>query len=239
MQNFNNPEAKTYLSPFSREYWKCALSEMTKPKMLVIMAMTVALRVAVKSLSVPVAESVNITFGFFINAVASMICGPVLALVGGAVCDTLGAVIFPMGPYFLPFMLVEMTGSFIFSLFLYKARLSVLRTLLSRFAVVFVCNIVMTPIINKYYYILVLGRDYTLIRLARVVKNVVLFPAESLLLVLFLGAVVKATDRLGLTCSGTSGLKIKPSDIAFLCTLALVAVEFVLIYIYIKSKGIV
>ena len=45
-----------------------------------------------------------------------MIYGPLVGLLVGAVSDTIGAVLFPTGAYFFPFIFVEMFSSFIFGL---------------------------------------------------------------------------------------------------------------------------
>ena len=45
------------------------------------------------------------------------------------VSDTLGALLFPTGAYFFPFIFVEMLGSFLFAVSLYRTKItSALRT---------------------------------------------------------------------------------------------------------------
>ena len=83
--------------PFNGRYWRLALSEFRSLKMLVVAAMLTALRIAVKSLTIQIMPGLNITFGFIVNAVGSMIYGPVVAVVTSAVSDTLGAILFPTG----------------------------------------------------------------------------------------------------------------------------------------------
>ena len=90
---------------------------------------------AMKPLRIPVATDVNITFGFIVNALGSMVYGPVVALLGGAVSDTLGYLVSPNGVYFFPFILLEMGGSFIFALFLYSTDITPVRLILSKFCV--------------------------------------------------------------------------------------------------------
>ena len=45
---------KLFKTPFCREYWQLALGEMKNPRMLVFAALILALRVAVKPLSIPI-----------------------------------------------------------------------------------------------------------------------------------------------------------------------------------------
>ncbi|NLU23648.1 MAG: folate family ECF transporter S component [Clostridiales bacterium] len=188
--------SKTFSTPFSRDYWRLAAGEVKNVRMLVLAALLVALRVALKSVVIPVGENLLISLGFFVNALGAMVFGPVMALLAAAVSDTLGAIFFPTGAYFFPFIFVEMLGSLIFALFLYRARITAGRIILCRFAVSFCCNIILTPIIMYYYYLFVLGKTYSILSLPRVVKNLALFPAECVLLVLFLGLMVPLVNRM-------------------------------------------
>ena len=111
---------KYFRTPFSAEYWAQAFSELKDTRSLVFAAVILALRIAMKPLKIPIAADVNITFGFIVNALGSMVYGPVVALLGGAVSDTLGYLVAPNGAYFFPFILLEMAGSFIFALYLWS-----------------------------------------------------------------------------------------------------------------------
>ncbi|MBO4264676.1 MAG: folate family ECF transporter S component [Clostridia bacterium] len=230
---------RLFSSPFSKDFWISAAREFTSVRSLCVCALIVALRVALKSISIEVAPSLSITFGFFANALGSMIYGPLAALVGGAVSDTLGALIFPSGPYFFPFIFVEMLGSFLFALFLYRQKVSVLRVFLSRFAVSFLCNIICTSALMIPYYQIFYNKDYTFLTLPRVIKNIMLFPAESVLLVLFLNALLPALSSLGFLPK-TQRMKFTKKNVFLLVVLTLVclllsAVLYIL-YIYLKDK---
>ena len=125
----------TYRTPFSLNYWRDACAELKSTRMLVLAALLVAVRVALKSLSIPVGESLYITVGFFVNAVGSMVYGPVLGFLSGIVCDLLGCLLFPKGPFFLPFTLIEGLGSLAYALFFYRARLSPTRIFAAKLTV--------------------------------------------------------------------------------------------------------
>ena len=105
-------EPRLFKHPFSRAYWKQAASELKDTRMLIFAALMVALRVALKSLTISIAPNLQISVGFFVNAFGAMVYGPVMALLGAAISDTLGCILFPTGPYFFPFIFVEMAGSY-------------------------------------------------------------------------------------------------------------------------------
>ena len=87
----------TYRTPFSLNYWRDACAELKSTRMLVLAALLVAVRVALKSLSIPVGRAFISPSAFFVNAVGSMVYGPVLGFLSGIVCDLLGCLLFPEG----------------------------------------------------------------------------------------------------------------------------------------------
>ena len=233
-----NVSTKTFRTPFSRDYWRLSLYEMHDVRVLVLAALVTALRIVVKMLAIPVGPSLNITFGFVFNAFGSMVYGPVVSLLTGAVSDTLGCLFFSRGePYFFPFIFSEMMGSFLFALFLYRAKLTPARIILARFAVTLVCNLILDPALLYWQYSL-MGKGFKLISLPRVIKNVTLFPAQCLLLILFLGVLTPITNRMKLTFSGDGKLKAEKKHIVLLILLTVLAVALVLLYyfVYLPNK---
>ncbi len=212
-----------YATPFSKAYWLDAACELKKPKMLAVAAILIAVRVALKSLAIPIAPpTLMINLGFFVNALGAMIFGPVTAILAAAISDTLGCVLFPTGAYFFPFIFTEIAGSLIFALFLYRAPLTNLRVTLARFCVSFFVNIVIQTPIMLLYYQMILGKPYAIFDLPRICKNLVLFPFESLLLILFLNVMTPLTYRMGLTYEPPKKLRITKRLVAFVIVLFLV-----------------
>ena len=89
----------------------------------------------------------------------------------------------------------------------------------------------------KWYYAIILGKDYALFRLARVIKNLCLFPAEALLLILWLGAVSYATYRMKLTYARTEKMKLSSSAVIGVILLTAVAAGGIFLYTYLVSSG--
>lgn len=221
-----------YRTPFSLAYWRDAAAQLFDVRILCAAAILIAMRVALKSVWIPVGPELNITVGFFVNALGASIFGPVVAIVAAAISDTLGCILFPQGTYFFPFIFVEIAGSLAFALFLWRAKLSATRIMLSRFAVVTVCNFILNPSIMLWYYAwLNNGGTYAFITVPRVVKNLALFPAEALLLVIFLGALVPILAKLRLIPKEQSGdIGITKKHIALLVVLFMIAAVIVVGY---------
>lgn len=231
-------ERELFKTPFNVKYWKLAFGEFNNWRTLVIAALIIAMRVAVKSFKIPIVPpQLYISFDFIVNSVGSMIYGPIVALAVGAVSDTIGCILFPTGPYFFPFILMEMMSGFIFALFLYRQKLTAWRAVLSRLAVVIICNFIIQPVIYTFYNQLFYGKEYAFITLLRVIKSAATFPLECIILVFFLGGVSFATYRMGYTHSRPEKLKLKPVHYVVLLLSVGIAIGAIFGYIYYKKAS--
>lgn len=222
-ESVSQSKQQLFSAPFSAAYWRLAAAELKSTRMLVLAAVLTALRIAIKSLSIPIGPSLNITFGFIINSVGSMIYGPVMAILTSAISDTLGAILFPSGPYFFPFIFEEIAGGLLFALFFYRTKISTMRVLLGRFSVTLVCNIILSPCLLYYYYLIYMGTSYNIFSLPRMIKNLALFPLQSLVMVLLFNAVLPLTNRMGLTYTGNVKLKFGKQEVVTLVILTAVS----------------
>ncbi len=221
----NDSRRTLYRTPFSKAYWAQAASEFKDLRMLLFAALMIALRVALKPLGIPIAADLRINTGFFINAFGAAAFGPVVAVPAAAVSDLLGCILFPQGVYYPPFMLTEIAGSVIFALFLYRTEVTPLRVILSRFCICFFVNILLqTPIMRGYYAFIGSSALYPLFDTVRIAKNLVLFPVEAVLLILFLRAVVPPVQKLGYIASGVDRLSLTKKHVAALIALFLLSV---------------
>lgn len=218
-------------SIISKSYWLCAAKQFSNVKIIAVAAVIIALRLAVKLFKIPLAADLFLTFDCYVNAVGSFVYGPLVGLAVGAVSDTIGAILMPTGAYFFPFIFVEMFSSFIFGLFLWKRQLHVVRTVMSKFTVNFVCNIIMNSILMKWYYAF-FGIDtiYPFINVARIVKSLVLFPLEGALIFAVLQAVLPALKPLGLTDGLYIKQKITAKHIVLMVVLTVLSIALVIFY---------
>ena len=86
---------------FSTSYWREAARQLKDVRMITVAALIVALRIAVKFLKIQIAPGLNISLDGYVNSLGSVIYGPVVGLVVGAISDTLGCLVTGrMGEYF-------------------------------------------------------------------------------------------------------------------------------------------
>ena len=228
-----------YQTPFSRDYWRDAASEMKITKMLVVTALMTALRIALKPLAIPLGPSLNIQTAMLATALGAMIYGPVVAIPAAIVSDTIGFMIFPNGEYFLPFVLTEIASTMIYALFLYRARVSPTRVMLARFCICFLVNVVLQQFIIAWQYAFYGSSEDAIkamtdvLTTTRIIKNLFFFPIESVVLTLFLKVLLPVTQRAKLTfCKDADMTITKKQIIAMVC---LVLVGAVSSYFYLDN----
>lgn len=241
-----NPSSLTRPSVFSAAYWRSAAANLKDTRMLALAAMIVALRAVCKMLEIPLAPGLNINVAALFNSVGAMVYGPVVGVVGAIISDPLGYLLHPDGPYFLPFMLVDMSSSFIFGLLFWRRPLTVSRAMTAKFTVNMVSNVILTSVIMKWYYLIFFGVEkaqaYNLINLTRIVKNLVMFPIEAILITVVLGALSPALYRLRLLPEKPN-LRLVWWHYLLLAVLTLVAIGLVIFYVvflkdYVKAHNL-
>lgn len=89
---------------------------------LVTLALLVALEVVLSRMLSIRTFDMTFSFGFIAVVTAAILYGPIAAGVVGALSDIIGAILFPLGPYFPGFTLTAFFTGLIFGLFLYKQQ---------------------------------------------------------------------------------------------------------------------
>ena len=215
-----------FLSPFSVAYWKVSAKEFTNLRTLAICAILIAARVALKSVRIPIGDNLNIYVGFLVNSVSGAICGPLLSLASGAICDILGIIIAPQGPFMPLFTVIEMFCAFCFSICLYKTKITVGKLALSKGLVNVLGNIVFTSFAMTLYY----EKGILAYLLPRVVKNILMLPIEIMLLVLVFNALIPMLTRMKLISSPQNKMEFNP--IRLVVVIAVTALVFALTWFF-------
>ena len=217
MSNVNKTN-NLYKTPFTPAYWRDAAAELKDTKMLVFAALMIAIRVALKLVAIPLAPNLKINTAFLANALGAMVFGPIVAAVSAVVSDFLGVLI-TGDVYFLPMVLLEISGSVLFALFLYRARVTPTRVILSRFSICLLVNVFLqTPLMILYYQMMMGGSSYVL-TVPKIIKNLFMFPIESVVLTIFLAFMQPILYRMKLIYNPEASLRFGKKQIALLFTL--------------------
>ena len=219
-----------YPHPFSKAYWRDAAAELKDVKMLVITALMIALRVALKPLAIPVGPQMNIQTAMLATALGAMIFGPVVAIPAAIISDTIGFMIWPTGDYFLPFVLTEIASTMLYALCLYRSKVSPTRVMLSRFFICFLVNVVLQQLIYAWYYTWIGSPESAksailgITTISRIFKNLFFFPIETVVLTLFLKVLLPVTKRAKLTYCPDAEMKFTKKVVIVMVCLMLVGV---------------
>ena len=212
------------------EYWRDAAAELKDTRMLVVTALLVALRIALKPLAIPLGPSLSIQTAMLATALGAMVYGPVVAIPAAVISDTIGFIIYPTGEYFLPFVLTEIGSTLIYALFLYRSKVNPTRVMLARFFICSVINVVLQQLIYAWYYIFIgnpesaMNSVLGIMTTTRIIKNLFFFPIESVVLTMFLKVLLPLTQRAKLTFCAEADMRFTKKQIIAMVCLVLVGV---------------
>ena len=232
-----------YPHPFSKAYWRDAAAELKDIKMLVVTALMIALRIALKPFAIYIGPQMAIQTATLATALGAMIFGPVVAIPAAIVSDTIGFMIFPTGDYFLPFMLTEIASTMFYALCLYRAKPTATRVIIARFLICFVVNVVLQQLIFAWQYTYMGNPDKAkdsimgIMTVARIFKNLFFFPIESVVITLFLKVLIPITSRAKLTYGGSTGLDFTKKQVAALVLLMVVGIGSAVGYLTYRYEG--
>ena len=223
-----NKSTALYPHPFSKAYWRDAADELKDIKMLVITALMIALRIALKPLAIPLGPQMYIQTATLATALGAMIFGPVMAIPAAIISDTIGFMIFPNGDYFLPFMLTEIASTMAYALCFYRAKPNATRVIIARFLICFLVNVILQQFIIAWQYSYMGNPEKAkdtimgIMTQARIFKNLFFFPIETVVITLFLKVLIPITSRMKMTYGGSTGLDFTKKQVVALVLLMVV-----------------
>ena len=190
------------MQKMGRDYWKAAAGSFKSVRMLAVCAMFIALRIAIGAVFIPVGENLRVYFTYAVTALGASIYGPLMALAEGFISDILGYFIAPSGGFFPGYTLSAMLGSVTYALFFYRQRLSVLRIFLCRLTV----NLVINVLIGSIWSAMLMGKAYYYYLGKSIVKNLLLLPAETVVMYVVFRTMTPLLERLKLVAPQGKGI---------------------------------
>jgi len=127
---------------------------------------------------IQVGNSIRISFGYLATAANAVLLGPVPAAFGAMITDLLVFLIKPTGPFFPGFTLSAGLGGLIYGLVLYKRKISIVRVLLAKLLIDVLVNILLNTLWLKMLY----ENAFFALLPARILKNLIQYPVDVLLL---------------------------------------------------------
>ena len=148
-------------------------------EMLVIVAMMIALHVVLSSFVSINAWNMKIGLAFLPVFITAYLYGPWAAVLVGALGDFLGAILFPIGPYFPGFTLTCALTGLVFGLLLYKKQTPALIA-----AAVAIDQLVIACWLTPYWISILYGSPYWPLVVSRFLQIGVMIALEFVVILL-------------------------------------------------------
>jgi ECF transporter S component (folate family) len=132
--------------------------------------------------TVRVSDALKVSTSFIALASIGLLFGPVPAMISGGVLDVVSFLFKPDGPFFPGFTVSSILSGLLYGLLLYRRGTRSLY-ILAPLAKLLV-NLLINLVLNTYWITILYGRGFLAILPARVLKNLVAWPVESIILVL-------------------------------------------------------
>ena len=159
-----------------------AVRELHDPRTLATAAVLSAVHLVLNQFTIPVSQLLEVGFDFLAVAAIGYLCGPWVAGLSGIVTDLLGYILRPNGPYFPGWTLSAILVGVLYGLWLYRRPIKLWRVVLCKLNMVLLFNFLLTPLWLHITY----GQSFVVLSSLRLVKNVIKFPLDILLLMLVL-----------------------------------------------------
>ncbi len=175
-----------------KDFWISSIQKLKDTKYLAIMALFIALKVVANFVMIPVSENLFVGISFLFSAVEASIIGPLAALVSGAITDIVAFMLDSKGyPFFPGYTLSEILGIFIYALFFYRQKITVLKICLAKFLV----NAGVNALLGSLWSTMLMSKGYWFYFTQSAIKNAILLPIEVFALTLLFNALIPLLTR--------------------------------------------
>lgn len=186
--------SKSFISPFTKDYWRYSALEFRSVRMLVFAALIMSLRIVLGMFIVPIDDNLRMLFKFIPDCIGSMLYGPLMGMCVGGLGDLLGYFIFPTGAFFPGYTISAILTNLIFALFLYRQEISYLRLFLSRLTT----NVLINVGLGSLWSYILYGKGFFYYAAKSIAKNLILLPVETVILIALISLMLPVLNRLSL-----------------------------------------
>ena len=163
--------------------------EFGKARTITTASMFGAVSIVLGSLTLQAGDFLKVGFSTIANQMVYLLFGPAVGGCFGAALDVLKYFIKPTGEFFPGWTLGAAAAGVLYGLFFYKKRLTFLRVLAAEFTVSVVCNMLLGTLWLDIMY----GKGFFVLLRARVLKNLLMCPANALIFY----SLVRAMEQAG------------------------------------------
>lgn len=167
---------------------KETLYEFKQTKNVVFCGLMAALAVILTYMTtIQIGPYIKIGFWGIPNRVVELMFGPIVGGIFGGTLDIIRYIVRPTGPFFVGFTISEILSGVIYGIFLYKKPVKLTRLAIAGF----VDKVVVNCVLNTLWLSMLYGKGFMVLISARVIKNLIMWPIDALLLFAVLTYTVK------------------------------------------------
>lgn len=153
--------------------------------------MLLSLSVVLSFFSIQLSESIKIGVGFVVTVLLGLFYGPVAGGIAAGAGDLIKYLIKPTGAYFPGFTLTAILAGVIYGIFFYKSGFTVKKAIFAKLLV----NLTLNSLLNTVWVSILYGKGVGVLLIPRVIKNLISYPFEVILLIVVVPVVVKLMSR--------------------------------------------
>jgi len=163
-------------------FMRSSAEELKSVSTVSVAGMLVAIGVVLSFVKIVLSPVLEISFSFLPLAAGGLLYGPVVGGIMGILTDVLGYFIRPNGPFFPGFTLSALISGILYGLLLYKKPVTWTRVIIVGALITVFINLGLTSLWLSMMY----GKAFVVLLTARIVKNLVMFPINTALLMALL-----------------------------------------------------
>lgn len=145
---------------------------------MAIFALLLALKVILSRITGISFGIIKLSLGFIATGMTGYLFGPLLGGLAGGLTDLMGFFLFPQGTYFPGYTLTSILAGLIYGTILYKKQPTLIRILSAVTLEALFCSL----LLNTLWTSLLFGKAFFAILPARILKNVLTIPLQTILL---------------------------------------------------------
>lgn len=178
-----------------KQFYLDSVHSLKKTQNLTFCGLMAALALVLKFVAtIDLGPYVRIGFADIPNRIVDFLFGPVVGCFFSGMMDILKYIVKPNGAYFFGFTFDAMLGGFIYGSFLYKKPVKIGRIFLAELC----AKVIVNCFFNTLWISLLYGKGFLVLLPARIIKNAVMLPIDTLILYFSFTFVQKLRNQLNI-----------------------------------------
>lgn len=170
-----------------------SLHEFKKTRTMALCAMMAALAIILGyTTTVEIGPFIKIGFSEIPNRITEFLFGPIIGGSFGGALDILKYLVKPTGPFFIGFTFSAIVNGIIYGVFLYNKPVKIWRIIITEFLTKAIVNCGL----NTLWLSILYGKGFMILLSLRLIKNLIMLPIDSIILLFLLTYVEKTIKPL-------------------------------------------